>query len=197
MDSYLEYLIEKFLIFDKRAELDESNSIDDIEKIRTVIKLGNKRLSDDIYISVTSEILEKFNCYDILNKGKKDVSCSEEVYMLYKNYKMSSVKKVECKAKCDLEVTMDDSLDVSGVKYVCDVGFELNVGRLPVVVKGDNKKWSKEYKFRVVYKKRKYIFSVYDWVGKQGWYVGCDNKNAEVTSLFLDFLKETSVQVCC
>jgi hypothetical protein len=218
MDYYLEYLIEKYLIFDKRVELDESNSIVDIDKIKDKINdkiKCNKKMNDASYISMTGDILEKYNCYDILDfsfKNKKNVSDSEEIYMLYKNYKMSktavSKSKVENvnenvnenvkanKKKTDYVIKMDENVDTSGVKYICSVDYELELGELPLKIESDIKKWKREYKFTMLYRKKTYIYSVYDWEGSDRWHVGCDVMDKRCTEVFLGYLEEKN-GCCC
>jgi hypothetical protein len=209
MDYYLEYLIEKYLIFDKRVELDESNSIVDIDKIKVEVKC-DKKMNDASYICMTGDILERYNCYDILDfsfKNKKSVLDSEEIYMLYKNYKMSkavitksgieNVKEERVrKTKTDYIIKMDKDVDTSGVKYICSIDYELELGELPIKIESDIKKWKREYKFKMVYRKKTYIYSIYDWEGSDKWNVGCDVMDRGCIEVFLGYLEEKS-GCCC
>jgi hypothetical protein len=189
MEDYLEYLIEKYLIFDKRAELDESNSIDDISKFG---KVEDKKLNDTIYIKKTEEILREFNCYDILDfsfNSKKEMSQAEEIYMLYKNYKMS-ISKLK-------EIKIDNSIDTSDVKYICSLDYCIDMGEKPLEIRSDKKKWDLEYKIVLKYNKKDYNFSVYNWKGDNKWHVATAIDNKKVIDIFLKELENKKITDCC
>jgi hypothetical protein len=189
MEDYLEYLIEKYLIFDKRAELDESNSIDDIYKLG---EIENKKLNDMVYIKKTEEILREFNCYDILDfsfNSKKEISQAEEIYMLYKNYKMS-VSKLK-------EIKIDNSINTSNVKYICSLDYCIDMGEKPLEIKSDKKNWNLEYKCVLKYNKKEYKFSVYNWKDNNKWHVGTEIDNKKIIDIFLKELENKKVVDCC
>lgn len=191
MEEYLEYLIEKYLIFDKRAELDEANTISDISKFR---KVEDKKLNDIIYIKKTEEILEQFKCYDILDfsfSHKKDISQAEEIYMLYKNYKISKSKETQIK------IEIDNKIDTSDVKYVCSLDYCIDMEEKPLEIKGDKKKWNLEYKIILKYNKKDYKFSVYNWENNNKWHVATAIDNKKIIDVFLKELENKRVIDCC
>lgn len=203
MDNYLEYLIEKFLIFDKRAELDESNSIDDINKIKNIININFKKLTDDIYIKLTLDILEHFNCYDILDfsfKNKKDASYANDIYMLYKNYKMSNTNVTSGnvnQVNNNSLLEIDNDLDTSNVKYIQTIDYCIKFGKDALKIKSDIKKWNLEYKIKIKYGKSYYTFSVYNWIDDDRWHVASDTSNKKVINLFLKELEKYKIESCC
>jgi hypothetical protein len=53
VDNFLQYLVDKYFVFDPKAELDESNTIDDISILRRhigTVVVNVKKVSDEIMI---------------------------------------------------------------------------------------------------------------------------------------------------
>ena len=68
VDNYLTYVIEKFFVFHPLAELDESNTVDDIDIFkRENVKNVNtkKKMNDKNMIELTKDIFNKFKIYNI------------------------------------------------------------------------------------------------------------------------------------
>jgi hypothetical protein len=123
IDSYFQYLLEKYFVFHQLAELDEANTIDDIDILKREILINIKKLSDDNMIGLTKKVFLTFRCYNI---GIKDETRgfgdrlnsdqTEKIYLNYKKYKClkSNSKKTNLTIKPEID-TKDtyymDSLD--------------------------------------------------------------------------------------
>lgn len=205
MDSYLEFLLEKFLIFDKSAELHEANSIDDIHKIKKLVNTTFKKLSDESFIKTTSNILENFNCYDILDfsfNNKKNTSCANDIYMLYKNYKMNVPKINITKTTKDVILNsnileIDNNLDTSNVKYLSSIDYCINMQENPLEIQSNTKKWNLEYKIKMKYAKSYYTFSIYNWKDDDRWHVASNITNKKIINMFLKELEKYKTESCC
>jgi hypothetical protein len=199
MDNYLEYLLEKFLIFDKSAELHEANSIDDIHKIKKLVNTSFKKLSDESFIKTTSNILENFNCYDILDfsfDNKKNTSCANNIYILYKNYKIN-VTKVDNTTTNSSLLEIDNNLDTSNVKYLSSIDYCINIQEKPLEIQSNTKKWNLEYKIKMKYAKSYYIFSLYNWENDEKWHVASNTNDKKTVNMFLKELEKHKIESCC
>jgi hypothetical protein len=199
MDNYLEYLLEKFLIFDKSAELHEANSIDDIHKIKKLVNTSFKKLSDESFIKTTSNILENFNCYDILDfsfDNKKNTSCANNIYILYKNYKIN-VTKVDNTTTNSSLLEIDNNLDTSNVKYLSSIDYCINIQEKPLEIQSNTKKWNLEYKIKMKYAKSYYIFSLYNWKDDEKWHVASNTNDKKTVNMFLKELEKHKIESCC
>jgi len=199
MDNYLEYLLEKFLIFDKSAELHEANSIDDIHKIKKLVNTSFKKLSDESFIKTTSNILENFNCYDILDfsfDNKKNTSCANNIYILYKNYKIN-VTKVDNTTTNSSLLEIDNNLDTSNVKYLSSIDYCINIQEKPLEIQSNTKKWNLEYKIKMKYAKSYYIFSLYNWKDDEKWHVASNTNDKKIVNMFLKELEKHKIESCC
>jgi hypothetical protein len=199
MDNYLEYLLEKFLIFDKFAELHEANSIDDIHKIKKLVNTSFKKLSDESFIKTTSNILENFNCYDILDfsfDNKKNTSCANNIYILYKNYKIN-VTKVDNTTTNSSLLEIDNNLDTSNVKYLSSIDYCINIQEKPLEIQSNTKKWNLEYKLKMKYAKSYYIFSLYNWKDDEKWHVASNTNDKKTVNMFLKELEKHKIESCC
>lgn len=199
MNSYLEYLIHKFLIFDKSTELHESNIIDDINKIKILVNTTFKKLSDESFIKTTSNILENFNCYNILDfsfNNKKETSCATDIYMLYKNYKMNVPKINIAKTTKDI-LEIDNNLDTSNVKYICSIDYHIKINNDPLEIKSNTKKWNLEYKIKIKYGKSFHTFSLYNWKDDERWHVASNTNDKKIVNMFLKELEKHKIESCC
>jgi hypothetical protein len=199
MDNYLEYLLEKFLIFDKSAELHEANSIDDIHKIKKLVNTSFKKLSDESFIKTTSNILENFNCYDILDfsfDNKKNTSCANNIYILYKNYKIN-VTKVDNTTTNSSLLEIDNNLDTSNVKYLSSIDYCINIQEKPLEIQSNTKKWNLEYKIKMKYAKSYYIFSLYNCKDDEKWHVASNTNDKKTVNMFLKELEKHKIESCC
>jgi hypothetical protein len=108
VDNYLTYVIEKFFVFHPLAELDESNTVDDIDIFkRENVKNVNtkKKMNDKNMIELTKDIFNKFKIYNICVKDPivgygdnlKTDRDAENIYMMFKKYKNTSSKTVSRK----------------------------------------------------------------------------------------------------
>ena len=83
IDSYLQYLVEKYFVFHELAELDEANTIDDIVILKRDIANDIEKLTDDNMIGLTKTVFSKFRFYNIDIKDK--MNCNDHKH----NYKFS------------------------------------------------------------------------------------------------------------
>jgi len=98
VDNYLTYVIEKFFVFHPLAELDESNTVNDIDIFKRLDVSIKKKMNDKNMIELTKEIFKKFKIYNICVKDPvvgygdnlKTDRDAENIYMMFKKYKNTS-----------------------------------------------------------------------------------------------------------
>ena len=98
VDNYLTYVIEKFFVFHPLAELDESNTVDDIDIFKRLGISIKKKMNDKNMIELTKDIFKKFKIYNICVKDPvvgygdnlKTDRDAENIYMMFKKYKNTS-----------------------------------------------------------------------------------------------------------
>jgi len=102
IDSYLQYLVEKYFVFHELAELDEANTIDDIVILKRDIANDIEKLTDDNMIGLTKTVFSKFRFYNIDIKDKiggfgsrLNLDVTEMIYLHYKKYKSSFGYKIK------------------------------------------------------------------------------------------------------
>lgn len=139
VDNYLTYVIEKFFVFHPLAELDESNTVDDIDIFkRENVKNVNtkKKMNDKNMIELTKDIFNKFKIYNICVKDPivgygdnlKTDRDAENIYMMFKKYKNASSKTVSRKdQEMDQEMgqEMVQNTDQEMVQEICQEMNEL------------------------------------------------------------------------
>lgn len=139
VDNYLTYVIEKFFVFHPLAELDESNTVDDIDIFkRENVKNVNtkKKMNDKNMIELTKDIFNKFKIYNICVKDPivgygdnlKTDRDAENIYMMFKKYKNTTSKTVSRKdQEMDQEMgqEMVQNTDQEMVQEICQEMNEL------------------------------------------------------------------------
>ena len=135
VDNYLTYVIEKFFVFHPLAELDESNTVDDIDIFkRENVKNVNtkKKMNDKNMIELTKDIFNKFKIYNICVKDPivgygdnlKTDRDAENIYMMFKKYKNTSSKTVSRKDQ-EMDQEMVQNTDQEMVQEICQEMNEL------------------------------------------------------------------------
>ena len=209
--GFLEYLINKYFVFHPLAELDESNTIDDISILQnflTTRDVGSKtRLSDDSYmVDLCKGVIRDFRCYRIDNMitdaTKLCEGDAEEIYASYKKYKCSSGSKTR---ETETSLHLDNALNTSKTFFVKSLD-DLCTDDL-IRVYGQPRKtglpqddFRYEYAFRFAKGGKVYTFSLYDYKNDEGefydmqdifWHVGSTTSDREVVREFVGHLKKS------
>lgn len=223
VDNFLQYLLDKYFIFDPKAELDESNTIDEIgilrSKLDKVIKF--KKVSDENMVELCKTILESFRCFNIglLVDGSFGDQLSGmdavKIYMHYKRYKCSSssqTRETETSLILDNTLNTSDTFYVDSLETITTEHLKSKFGNYIVSGKLDDD-FRYEYRFRFAKDNRVYKFSVYDYRNDDGefyndqdiyWHVASNTDKQDVNTSFLKYLVETTSnhthnnsQECC
>ena len=204
LDNYINYLIDKYFIFDKRVELDESNCIVDSRDLMKKVDVNTKvKYSDTKFIELTKTILDKFLCFKIsISFSLQDrlmLTKSDEIYLHYKKYKNSQnckARETETYLKYDHNIDTSktvyvDSLDKYSSKQLCAIyGDPLKTGK-----QGDNHRY--EYKFELTTGGKIYIFSLYDYLNEDNefykfsdiyWHIASNTDKKDIIKEFMDSL---------
>lgn len=213
MDSYLQYLVNKFFIFEDGVELHPSNAM-----LQLTLKQDSDQncKMDELCANMTKRVLNEYACFEIstnvqiedriLNGGNR----AEEIYLNYKKYKCSNVRETET------YLHLDETLDTSKTSYVESVDIKTHelldtfgkyktTGRI-----GDNYRY--EYKFKFITGGKMYIFSLYDYLNDNDefdreseiyWHVASNTNNRDIINKFTKMLMEngsgqaTADDECC
>jgi hypothetical protein len=175
VDNFLQYLVNKYFVFDPKAELDESNTIDDVSILTryldTVVKF--KKVSDENMVKLCKKVFEFFRCYNIgVSFGDRlcDIDASK-IYMNYKRYKCSSSSQTR---ERETSLILDNTLNTD-----------------------DNFRY--EYRLRFAKDSRVYKFSLYDYKNDDGefyedddiyWHVASNTDKKDVNTSFVKYLYE-------
>jgi hypothetical protein len=200
VDKFLTYILEKYFVFHPLAELDESNTIDDIEILKREIDTKKVKRTDASMIELSKKVFEKFRCYNI---GILNETCNilggtdaENAYILYKRYKSSS-KKVEKEEECcnsskiriDMNVNTKDTFYVGSLDTISTEDLKRVFGEY-MCMGNENDDYRYEYKF--VYDNL-YNFSLYDYKNDQGnfydekdiyWHIASNTDKKQVYKSF-------------
>lgn len=209
VDNFLQYLVDKYFVFDPKAELDESNTIDDISILRRHIDtyVNIKKVSDENMIKLCNKILECFRCYNIgllVNGSFGDQlgnMDSSKIYMNYKRYKCSSTSQTR---ERETSLILDNTLNTNDTYYVDSLETittqNLNAKFGDYIKSGkidDNFRY--EYRFRFAKDSRVYKFSLYDYRNDNGefykdddiyWHVASNSDKTDVNTSFVKYLYE-------
>ena len=186
MEDYIEYLITKLVVFEKGVELDESNCVDDILKIRIE---KSKKVTDDSMRTFTQQFLGEYLCFEIVDtefsNRINEYSCLYDNYKLYRsNNKIQSIIK-------------DDTLDTSKVLYSQSISLTRHhlehVYGEAIELNSTTKNWNIEYKFKM----GKDIFSVYDWKGDDRLHLASNTVSKVVIGKFISELERNVKVDCC
>jgi len=209
VDNFLQYLVDKYFVFDPKAELDESNTIDDISILKrsldNVFKI--KKVSDENMVELCKRVFQYFRCYNIgllVNGSFGDQLCDIDackIYMHYKNYKCSSSTQTR---ERETSLILDNTLNTNDTYYVDSL--ETITTRDLIDKFGDYIKSGKpddnfryEYRFRFAKDSRVYKFSLYDYKNDDGefykdddiyWHIASNTDKRDVTKSFVKYLYE-------
>ena len=104
MESYINYLLNKYLIFEDNSL---GNELRNLEKFKGDIK------KDIDFIKITKRILDEFLCFEInvnINIDSRINGCeAEKIFYHYKKYKCSNVRETES------YLNLDNGLDTSKI----------------------------------------------------------------------------------
>lgn len=203
LNNYINFLINKFLIFKQNSDLDESNSILDKDIIisNIPINLIKPKLNDKQFLQITKLILDNFLCFKI--DYKIDISHkilnnqSENIYSYFKTYKNSDSKIHET----ETSLTLDIHLDTSKTFYIDSIDYTSrdlvkNFDK-PLYTGTKYTEWRYEYKFQLIFQQKKYIFSLYDYLDDNDmfysfndiyWHVASNTDNLDVYKEFINQL---------
>lgn len=209
MGDYINYLLNKYLVFDEKEELfDEKeevfrdnvgNEICDCDKLMTSINMKNDIKSDTDFIKLTKKILTYYLCFEInINIDIKDrikESEAERIFYNYKKYKCSDIRETET------YLNLNNELDTSNTEWVesVDVSTSDLIDKYGLYCKtGDDKdNYRYEYKFEFIDKGKKWIFSVYDYLNTNDefddenniyWHIASNTKRGDVIKKFITML---------
>jgi len=205
INNYITYLINKFLIFKKNAELHEANSILDQDIIILCIpqKLLKPKLNDTLFIKITEFILDNFLCFKInallslIKDCQITINNAENIYSQFKKYKNSDSKTQESETTLNLE----ENLDTSSTFYIDSINYTskdlVRFFDKPLYTGNKNDPWRYEYKFSLSVKHKKYIFSLYDYYDDNDnfyefkniyWHVASNTNKKEIYKEFINQL---------
>lgn len=211
MESYVSYLLNKYLVFNELQNDDNYklghelcyNSCDELYK-----RLSNKKCKKDVdFIELTKEILIKFRCFKIsLSININNRICeseAESIFYHYKKYKSLSSEARETETYLNLNNTLDTSktewvqtININTSDLIQKYGNYYRTGK-----DGDNHRF--EYKFEFIEKGKKWIFSVYDYLNTDDlfddvddicWHVASNTKRGDIIKRFIETLQEKN---CC
>ena len=199
MESYINYLLNKYLIFENNVNIGVGDELKDLEKFKCDIK------KDIDFIKITKGILDEFLCFEIninVNIDNRINGCeAEKIFYHYKKYKCSNVRETES------YLNLDNELDTSKTEWV----ESINIDTSDLVDKygdysrtgNDDDNHRFEYKFEFIDNGKKWIFSVYDYLNTDDvfdneddiyWHIASNTKRGDTIKRFITMLREKS---CC
>lgn len=202
MVDYINYLLNKYLVFDEKEEVfrdNVGNEICDCDKLMTSINVKSDIKSDIDFIKLTKKILAYYLCFEInINIDIKDrikESEAERIFYHYKKYKCSDIRETETYLKLNNELDTSntewvESVDVSTSDLIDKYGLYCNTGN-------NEDKYRYEYKFEFIDKGKKWIFSVYDYLNTNDefddedeiyWHIASNTKRDDVIKKFITML---------
>ena len=199
MESYINYLLNKYLIFEDNI----GNELKDLEKFKSDIKSDIKKDID--FIKITKWILVEFLCFEINIKidikDRINETEAEKIFYHYKKYKCSNVRETE--TYLNLDNTLDtsktewvESIDINTSDLIDKYGDYSRTGNI-----GDNYRF--EYKFEFIDSGKRWIFSMYDYLNTDDvfdneddiyWHIASNTKRGDIIKRFIKMLEEKS---CC
>lgn len=204
VDNFYEYLIEKFFVFHPLAELDEANTIDDVDIIKRNVNNTKARLKDDDMIRLCKRVFEEFRCYHISDTftNKLTENDAGNVYTLYKRYKCSASNKTrerETTLECNTDLDTSDTTHVDFLENVTTHQLQRTFGDY-IHSGGKDDNFRYEYRFRFTMDGKVYKFSLYDYLNEDGefydvediyWHVAANTEKKEVIQAFIKNLEIT------
>jgi hypothetical protein len=213
VDSFLQYLIDKYFVFDPKAELDESNTIDDISILKKGIgEIKFKKVTDENMVDLCKKIFDLFRCFNIeIPLNLHDQLSSDNVckiYMHYKRYKCSSsshTRETETSLVLDNTLKTNDTYYVDSLEDITTRDLKQHFGNY--ILSGDSgDDFRYEYRFRFAKDNRVYKFSLYDYKNDDGefyeeddiyWHVASDTDKKDVNKSFIQYLCQKIQDVDC
>ncbi len=202
MELYVNYLLNKYFIFENGIKLDIGNELYDCNKL---LEYNINIKNDKDFIKFTKKILEDYVCFEInltFNiKDRINENESEKIFYHYKKYKCSNIREKETYLNLDnmLDTSKTEwveSIDINTSDLIDKYGYYCKTGKV-----GDNYRF--EYKFEFIDKGKRWVFSVYDYLNTKDefdneddiyWHIASDTKRGDVIKNFIKMLEEKS---CC
>lgn len=194
MSAYIEYLINKLVIFDKDADVDVCNSI--IEAAKIIEKLQIPKIcNENSIISLTQEILSEFKCYEVIDTEFENRIDSSKAQDLHAQFKSDSLKPVGVKMDVSDDVDTSDTFYVDTVDRVTTKKLVMKFGKLRHTGE-DGDKFRYEYPFVLGENK----FVLYDYMCENGefekeakisWHIASNTEDKEALSGFKKQLGST------
>ena len=210
--KYIYYLINKWNVFIPGVEINECNSICEVEKVFEFMNNMNNNNNDNNNNTsekrdcaegiekFTEEFVDVFMCFEVLDVNfekrltKMDVT---KTYDLYKQYKQNEKEKHESSVT-KIDIKHDTSYDTSDTWYsmsLDDVTTEQLqgvFGEFQCTGSADDK-YRYEYKCEFIFNGKAYVFSIYDYKNDDDewydtneiyWHVASNTSNKRITSAF-------------
>jgi hypothetical protein len=213
VDSYFQYLIDKYFIFHELAELDEANTIDDTAILRREISMEIKKLTDANMISLTKQVFSTFRCYNI---GIKDNSGgfgsrlnsdeTEKIYLYYKKYKCLKSNSKKTNLTIKPEIDTKDTYYVDSLDTITTHQLQNEFGDFLTSGTNDDD-FRYEYRFEFTTSGKKYKFSLYDYLNDDNefydtdniyWHIASNTDKSDVVNLFKgNLIARLSETDCC
>lgn len=213
IDSYLQYLVEKYFVFHELAELDEANTIDDIAILKRDIANDIKKLTDDNMIGLTKTVFSKFRFYNIDIKDKSggfgsrlNLNATEMIYLHYKKYKSLNSNSKREDLKINPKIDTNDTYYIDSLDTITTHQLQNEFGDF---LKTGTDKDSFRYEYRFEFKTggKKYKFSLYDYLNDNNefydthdiyWHIASNTCKRDIIHLFKDSLiAKLSETDCC
>lgn len=212
IDSYLQYLVDKYFVFQELAELDEANTIDDIVILKNNIP-NIKKLTDDTMIGLTKSVVSKFKCYNIGIKDKSggfgsrlNLDGIENIYLHYKKYKSLNSNSKGENLTIKPEIDTNDTYFIDSLDTITTHQLQSAFGDF--LKTGTNKdSFRYEYRFEFKTRGKKYKFSLYDYLNDNNefydtddifWHIASNTCKSDIVHLFKDSLiTRLSETDCC
>jgi hypothetical protein len=192
LKKYTDYLWEKLEI-----ECDKN----DFEENKNKIGKVNKKMIEIKMMEITSDILKKYICYDVIDIEKKNRLGEKNINNIceqYKKYKQNDkINSIEPEISMDININTKDTYYIDTLENVTTKMLINKYGEL-IKTGDDTTKHRYEYKFLLKYKGKKYIYCIYDYK-KDGefekedeinWHIGCNIDKKEITKVFVYYLKK-------
>lgn len=213
IDSYLQYLVEKYFVFHELAELDEANTIDDIVILKRDIANDIEKLTDDNMIGLTKTVFSKFRFYNIDIKDKiggfgsrLNLDVTEMIYLHYKKYKSLNSNSKRENLKINHEIDTNDTYFIDSLDTITTHQLQSAFGDF--LKTGTNKdSFRYEYRFEFKTRGKKYKFSLYDYLNDNNefydihdifWHIASNTCKRDIIHLFKDSLiTRLSETDCC
>jgi hypothetical protein len=211
MDTFLEYILEKYYVFDPLAELDESNTIDDIDIIKRRVNTNIKRIDDNSMIDLTKQIFLQFRCFNIeVNFQKSQPLLTDMASIVYNHYKKYKCTSSTSTRETETSLRLDESLDTKKTYYVASldkVTTDDLKSKFGEYMRTGGKKDDYRYEYRFLFTKggKKYTFGLYDYKNDDNdfycdddiyWHISSNTDKKVIIDAFVKTLEQTLIECC-